>query len=384
MTFVPHFPLPSRFAPRGEREIVSENERRILRLIWRHPGVQRSAVTGQVELTQQSVYRIVDALTERGMVVQGAPVPGHGRGQPSPTLRLNGGYAYSCGISLNADEIGVCLMDMSGKVLAREGIAVTGQTMAQALEQMRSLISALSVRCGLSEDALLGIGFAIAGYNVGGTRYNAPLPLHEWSLIELGPLLNAEFSKPIWIYNASQTAAVAESMFGVGRHVRNFAYLFISYGFGGALIHDGELLTGGHYNAGEFACILQPDEIARRPALKYLVSKLEANGLAMSSIAHLRRAFKGDWPGVAEWLDDTVPVYNRIINAIIGVYDPQAIVFGGEVPRELTTMLIARTEIYDRPRYGVPHPLPKFIAGEVNDHAPAIGAAAVPFKAMVF
>ncbi|MDN3720987.1 hypothetical protein QW131_21675 [Roseibium salinum] len=54
--------------------------------------MQRSAVTGQVELTQQSVYRIVDALTERGMVVQGGAGtrawPRTAQPDPAPQRRL--------------------------------------------------------------------------------------------------------------------------------------------------------------------------------------------------------------------------------------------------------------------------------------------------------
>lgn len=384
MDYTPDSLVSSRFLRKGESVVVSSNERSLLRLLWQNPGIQRSALTDRLDLTQQSIYRIVDTLVDRGMIVLGAPVPGQGRGQPSPTLRLNGEYAYTCGISINPDIVHLYFMDMAGKIVGHDSVALTGQPMAKALDQIRTSMSKLRTRCGLSEEANLGIGVGMMGYNVGGTRFNGPLPLHEWSLIELGPLLMSEFGKPVWIYIGGQTAAVGEAMFGIGRHIRHFAYLFIGYGFGGGLISNGELLLGGNGNAGEFACILEPSEINKRPALKYLINRLQSNGIEISTIDHLRKSFRPDWPGVAEWVEDITPTYNRLINAIWAVFGPQAIVFGGQVPPALAQMLIERTESFELPRYGVPHPPAKLVISELEGDAPAIGAAALPLKSLIF
>jgi len=376
--------IANRFLRKGEDTVVSQNERRILRLLRLYPGMPRSALNDHLDLTQQSIYRIVDTLEDRGMVRLGAPVPGQGRGQPSPSLHLNRDYAYSCGISIHADSIYIYFMSFDGKLVAQDSFCLAGKNMAAALSKVRETLAKLRSRHGLTEDANLGIGVGFAGYNVGGTRFNGPLPLHEWSLIELGPLLSNEFGKPVWVLNAGQIAAAGEAMFGVGRYIQHFAYLFIGYGFGGGLISNGELLLGGNGNAGEFACILDPTEVDRRPALMHLMARLEANGVQVPSVDHLKREFRADWPGVKEWLDDITPVYNRLINAIWAVFGPQAIVFGGQVPPALARMLIERTVSFEIPRYGVPHPPAKLIVSEVKEDAAAIGAAAVPFKRLVF
>jgi len=384
MNYSPDSLISRRFLRKGENTVVSPNERNILRLLWQHPGIARSALNDHLDLTQQSIYRIVDALLERGMVSLGAPVPGQGRGQPSPTLHLNGDYAYSCGISIHADVIHVYFMNFAGKLIGQDSIPLSGKTMAEALSATRKAMADLRHRLSLSEATNLGIGVGMMGYNVGGTRFNGPLPLHEWSLIELGPLLSDTFEKPVWVHISGQTAAAGEAMFGVGRYIQNFAYLFIGYGFGGGLISNGELLLGGNGNAGEFACILDPTEIDRRPALTYLMSRLQSNGIQVPTVDHLRRNFRPDWPGVREWIDEITPVYNRLINAIWAVFGPQAIVFGGQVPPALARMLIDRTVSFEIPRYGVPHPPAKLIVSEMEGDAAAIGAAAIPFKRLVF
>ncbi|CDZ37707.1 ROK family protein [Neorhizobium galegae bv. officinalis] len=384
MAYFPEALIPPQFLRTGENGVVSPNERSLLKLIWRYPGLSRSEVTDHTDLTQQSVYRIIDQLAERGVVLLGSPKPGVGRGQPSPTIRLNARYAYSCGISVNTDVIGICLMDLAGNILSESSATLREHTMAQSLDLVRTRLVEAQKLNDLSPEALFGIGFAIAGYHVGGTRYNAPLPLHEWSLIELGPLLAEFFGKPVWVHNGANTGAIAEAMFGAGRYVRHFAYLSFNYGFGGGLVSDGELLLGGNGNAGEFSGIYNQEENQRRPALQLLIERLVRNGVDVPSITYMRRHFDPQWPGVAEWVNEITPAYNRLVNAISAIFDPQAIVFGGQVPPDLAQMMIDRTEIFGRPRYGVPRPSPKLIISEIASDASAMGAAVTPFHSTFY
>ncbi len=372
--------IPERFRRTGEVDVVSPNERRLLQLIWRNPGISRSEITGHTDLTQQSVHRILDQLSDRGIILLGSAKPGMGRGQPSPMLRLNGAHAYACGISVNTDVIGICITDFAGKTLGEREVTLRETTMSQALQLVKQQVRDLQRQNDLKDENFFGTGFAIAGYHIDGTRHNAPLPLHEWSLIELGPLIADLFDRPAWVINGGKSGAIAESMFGAGRFIRHFAYLSFNYGFGGGVISDGELLQGGNGNAGEFSGMFDAEESERRPALQYLIDRLNRNGINVPSIHYMRRNFDRNWPGVNEWLEETTPAYNRLINAIRAVIDPQAIVFGGQIPPDLARMMIDRSKLFDRPRYGVHRPGPKLIVSEIATDAPAIGAAIMPFR----
>lgn len=379
MAYSPQLLIDGSFL-RADGEVVSVNERKLLQLIWRNPGISRSDLTPLIDLTQPSVYRIIDQLVERGIVALGMPRAGQGRGQPSPTLNLDGNYAYGCGISLNTDLIGICLTDLSGRLLGEATVGLRETTRQQALEQVQQEIAKLQTSCGLHQRLLFGIGFAIAGWHVGGTRYNAPLPLHEWSLVELGPLLSEFFGKPVWVHNGANTGAMAEAMVGVGRHIKDFAYLSYNYGFGGGLISNGELLVGGNGNAGSLSGMFDEEERNRRPALQFLIDRLTENGVDVPSISYMRHHFDPAWPGVAEWINEITPAHNRLINAITAIFDPQAIVFGGEVPPALAHMMINRTRLFTRQRYGIARPGPKLIVSEIVSDASALGAAIVPFR----
>lgn len=384
MGYSPEQLIASHFLRATEDVVASSNERDILRLIWRNPGISRTELTAMMDLTQQSVHRILDQLAERGIVHLGAAKPGLGKGQPSPMLMLECCYAYSCGMSVNSDVIDLCLMDFSGTILAKSDVSLRERTMAQALDLVHDWLRREQMVLGLSNEAFFGVGLGIAGFHAGGTSFNASLPLHEWSLVELGPILTSYFERPVWTLNGGKTGAVAEAMFGIGRHIKNFAYLSFNYGFGGGLISDGKLLHGGNGNAGEFSQMYDDEEVTRRPALQLIMERLNQSGVDIPSITYLRKNFDPRWPGVQEWLDEIRPAYNRLVNAIWAIYDPQAIVFGGQVPPGLASMMIERTQLFGKPRYGALRSSPKLIVSDIDPDAAAVGAAVTPFMLTFF
>lgn len=384
MSYDPITMIAPRFLRAEEpAEVVSDNERAILRLVRAYPDRARSEIAARVPLTQQSVHRIIDALAERDIVRLGAPRPGIGRGQPSPTVSLNPDFAWSVGVSVNTDRAGICLMPFSGQV-ETTSVDIGNLGLTESLDRIQAKLEDLLARRNVPKDRILGIGLGIAGYRVEGTVYNSPLPLHEWSLIELGPLIARRFGLPAWIENGASTAAVGESMLGVGRHIHSFAYLSFNYGFGGGLILNGELYAGSNGNAGEFSGLADVEGGKRRPALQLLIARLETEGMKVPSLEWLRRNFRADWPGVEAWVDDVTPFTNTLVNAIWSVIDPQAIVFGGEVPRKLADMLIERVTFHNSPRYGNRRRSPKLIVSELEGEPSAVGAAALPFKTCVF
>lgn len=356
----------------------------MLRLVMQQTGTSRSALTNQLGLSQQSVHRIASDLEIRGLVTLGpAPAP-TGRGKPSPSLHVAAGFAYTWGISLNTDEIGLCLMDFAGNPLVREIWPMDTSNRERILDILANRMGALRLAHGLAEDRCLGMGFGITGFWLSGTRYNPPLPLHEWSLIELGPLLSARFRVPVWIENNANTSAFGEAMLGHGRKVRTFAYISFNYGLGGSIVIDGHLVTGGRGNAGEISAVFTPQERANRPALQYLLDRLRANSIAVSSVSEMSQKFDPSWPGIAEWINDVAPNFNRIVAAFWAVMDPQAVILGGQIPQSLAKNLIERVSLTEINRYGISRATPSLLISELGHHAASLGAAAYALERSCF
>ncbi|WP_337271437.1 ROK family protein [Oryzifoliimicrobium ureilyticus] len=370
----------------NRQPIASDNERLILDIVRRHGPIARSSITGHTNLTQQSVHRLTEGLMERGMLRAGAAQKGT-RGQPSPTIELVPEAAYALGISINTDSVVLCLANFRCVVVFEEKLDILPEHREKTLAALSDRLEQLLVQYNVSRERLLGLGFSMSGFFVSEDRaFNAPEPLRDWSLMDLKPILEKRFMLPAWLENNATTGAIGESLRGVGSWCETFAYLSFNYGFGGGLILNGQPFYGFHGNAGEFSGIYNPDEAAKRPALQYLMKALQENGIAVKSIDTLYREFDPKWPGVEEWLSATMPQIDRLVATLISVIDPQAIVFGGQLPPELGRMMIERARLPSQRdhRYGIGPKEAKLVLSEAEGDASAIGAALLPLRLRCF
>jgi len=366
--------------------LASKNERLILDIVRRHEPIPRATMTAHTDLTQQSVHRLVETLMARGLLRAGAPFKG-ARGQPSPMIELARRTAYSVGISVNTDAVTLSLADFGCDIVDQEVLRGVPADRKATLAILAEKLNSILARHEISRPNLVGLGFAMSGFFVGDDRrFNAPEPLRDWSLVDLQPELEHVFALPAWLENNATTGAIGESLRGIGRWCQTFAYLSFNYGFGGGLVLEGRPYLGFNGNAGEFSVIYNPDEALRRPALQYLIRILRESGVDIGSIEELKHNFDPTWPGVENWLSETMPMLDRLIATLAGVIDPQAIVFGGQLPPELGRMMIERAHVpSQRPhRYGAAPPGPRLVLSETKGDASAIGAALLPLKFRYF
>ncbi|MGY5812285.1 ROK family transcriptional regulator [Rhizobium sp. LEGMi198b] len=356
--------------------VASRNERDLLRLIWKSPGIERSDLTEPLDLTQQSLHRIVSRLHDRGMIVF-SPSETRRPGPPSPELTLCRDWCLTLGISVNVGTIGLCLMGF-GEPLEHMEIAQAGSSLSAEMGRIEAAVEELLARRGAKRRNVLGVGLAVAGHRMLDTAFNCPLPLAHWSLIDLAPVLGEQLSLPVWADNVARTAALAEAIFGVGRNTADFAYIAHLHGYGGGLVSGGMPFRGSFGNAGEFSVLFNRPDYEERPALSLLLEHLRAKGRVDLTLKDLKNERLMDWDGVAEWVDRVAPAHNRAINAICAVFDPALIVLGGELPHSLARMLIERTEFNNLPRHGVLRDVPRLAVAQVIDAPGAIGAALIP------
>lgn len=367
----------------SKQPLLSFSERWVLDVIRRHGPVVRADVTTHVDLAQQSVHRLVEGLVQRGFVRTGETVR-RGRGQPSASLELQREAAYSVGISVNTDAITICLVDLACHTVEQLVLGQPSLHRKTALLEIRDALQRMTKRNNVPMDKIVGIGFALSGFFVEGGGINAPEPMRDWSLVNLEPELEAFFEKPVWIENNATTGAIGEKMRGAGLWAKTFVYISFNYGFGTGIVIDGKAYFGAHGNAGEIRIYTPGEEAENRPALRYLIDELRQRGIAIDTVNDLRDRFDPTWPGVEEWIERTIPQLDRAVNTLTGLLDPQAIVYGGQIPPELGRMLIERTTLWNNHRYNRPPPQPKLILSEANVDPSAAGAAMLPLDALFF
>lgn len=363
---------------------LTRSERRILGLIFRRGPLTQAVLAEETDLTQQSVSRIVARLQDNGMLEAGERIASGRRGYPSATVKIAPGFTYSLGISIMADAASIALMDFSGAVLDEQRRAFSPMRIAAVIDWIKSAVARIRNEKMPPKATVAGIGVGISGSFIGqGVGFNTPYVLEEWAGIDLENVLSAAFNAPVWADNDGNVAALGESMIGVGRWARNFAYLYIATGVGGGVILDGELWRGRHGNAGEFAGGLPPD-IYPFPNLELLRQLVAKDGHVFATVNDMVESFDPNWPAINEWIARVRDSLSIIASNATAILDLDAIVFGGRMPRALAEKIIPRIELYDQKRRSVPRPTARLVPSEATGDAAAIGAALLPLKHKYF
>jgi len=356
----------------------------ILGLTLIRGGLTQPEIIQTSGLPQQTVSRLVKGLIDKGMLREEQRISKGRRGQPSMFVTVEPGFAYSFGVSMMTDAMSVTLVDFAGNVLHEELTAMSSMSQHAVLERLDDGFERALKACRVDRSKVFGVGVGISGYNFGkGARFNTPRQLDDWALIDIDDVIHSHLGLPVWVENDGNASAIGESLVGVGRTYNNFAYLFIAAGIGGGIITNHQLLRGCNGNAGEIGLIL-PSQIYPHPNIEFLRQIITRNGVEVDGLTDMLERFDVDWPGVDDWVSRTRDSLSLIVSALSAILDPEAIVLGGRVPRELALKMIPHIEIYDHYRRAEPRPLPRIVLGESPGDACAIGASMLPFKEFFF
>ncbi|KAB7763696.1 ROK family transcriptional regulator [Xanthomonas maliensis] len=380
-------PSVSAFASPTQRAVfktLSRNERDLLNRLRLADVLTRADLSRETGLTVQTAVRLIEALAARGMVRLGNGMARPGRGKPGIAISLNAAHGHTLGVSIATDALTLALMDFAGQVLAVDEQPLGEVSAEGILAQLQAGDAALLDGLPQMPGPLLGIGVAMTGFFTGKDgRISPPDPLQALGEFALCPWLAEACGQPVWMDNDGSVAAAGEAMLGVGRRHRDFAYLHFSYGLGGGLVIDGQVMRGARGNAGEFAGML-PAQGLQRATLELLRELLVEDGIVLPDVRAVLTHYDPSWPAIERWLERSAPGVSLIVSAITAVCDPEAIVFGGRLPTDLARRLIAAVQIDNLPRRGQTRPMPLLLPAEAPADACAIGAATLPLQARYF
>ena len=374
----PHRPGP---AAGPDDRIVSPGGRRALDLLFRRGVLSQAEVTRALDLSQPTVARLIQGFERDGMVVLSRRTTER-PGNPSVDVRLAPGFAYSFGAGLVGDLVSLNLMDFSGAVVGSRRAAMRSMGRAAVLDRLTAFHGELVAEHGIDPRRVVGLGVGVSGFFVGeGRRLDPPASFDDWGLSETAPIFEEALGLPVTVQNAAATAAIAESLFGVGRTCPDFAYLHLSNGFGGGIISGGRLFPGAHGNAGAFGGIWTAAGLGY-PSLDRMLHLVGAAGGTFPSVEPMLAAVGVDTPGVEAWLAEAERAFTMLCAFLAHALDPAAIVIGGRLPPPIAGALAARIRLpAATERRMRPPPLPVVRTSEVPGDAASLGAAAMPLQA---
>lgn len=173
---------------------------------------------------------------------------------------------------------------------------------------------------------------------------------------KLKKIMEEEFHVPTKVENDVNSAAIAESVFGVGKPYKEFVCLTYGTGVGGAIFANGKLYTGSSYCAGEFGAIVThpEDRILGKDMFvscyeKYAsVTALVNSALRVdASLTNGRKIFEriGELE-VKEVVDRWILEIIYGLTTIIHMLNPECVILGGGVMEQPYVLERLREQLY--------------------------------------
>lgn len=310
------------------------NRRIVLETIRLQGPIARGEIAKRVGLTVQTVSTITRELEEQGFLL-GAREVRKLRGYPPTTLTINPDGGYAVGVHLSPRWVDVALINLRGEIVRRFHRKLPRISPKTVLGVIADLVE--RVAKPQPGGRMLGVGLAMPGpFDVESMSFIGPTTLEGWRGVPIREHLAAMAGLPIFIESDHASAALGERLYGVGRKVRDFYYIYFGVGLGGRMVQDGAIVRGGYGNAGEIGHLpLVPDG---EPCPCGNVGCLERY---LSCEAMERRAAD---IGLDGWIAEAAPLLRRAIAVTENLFDPQTIVIGGIVPPDILSRLLAAAE----------------------------------------
>lgn len=379
-TFSPDLLRPNFELGKGDK-LFQDVERIVIKQVFWESACNQRTIVENTGIPQQTVSRTVKSLIERNILQNASDSPESKRRQ---TLTTNPNFAYSYGISISLDNASVAILNFQGKVLASEIIQLQELSVTRVLKTVGDALEGLRVQCNIPADNVLGVGVGLSGFFVNEHgKMNTHSKLDAWADINIAEVISHYFQLPTWVSNDASSAAAGEGIAGIGRRYKHFVYFFISAAFGGGLISNNDMLTGNFGNAGELGDMIPP-KLYVHPNLELLRHILIKNGVDIESVYDIIDHYQDDWKGVDEWIFKVKDSLSLVATCSSALVDTQAIIIGGDIPKQLTNRLIPQIDIYAQNRRGVTRPLPEVIASTIDTSPVAIGAASLPMRELCF
>jgi predicted NBD/HSP70 family sugar kinase len=364
----------------------SFNRRVVLEAIRLHGPLSRASIARQTGLSIQTISNIAEELNESGLLREHG-LRNIGRGAPALDLALDPDGGFTFGISLDHRRLVVVLVDIAGRQRRQQTVDIDGLAPTAVVALIAQTATELARQERAAKKRLWGAGVVMPMlFENGHPIAFGPTSMPAWQDYPVVEQLTATLGMPVLLENDATAAAVGEQLYGVGRRLKDFFYIYIGVGVGGGMILDGHPYRGFAGRAGELGhVVVEPDGrpcgCGNRGCLERYASLSAAqaalDGMTEEAVQVDLTALASGASALDDWLDLAARHLRTAAVMITNLLDPEAIVLGGIIPNVLLDGLIARLHRGALLGASLPRAIP-VLRAEIDLESPALGGAALP------
>ncbi len=158
-------------------------------------------------------------------------------------------YSYAIGIDLGGTYIKSGIVDSKGKILREyKTDSFADKNPQKVISQIEKCINEL--KKGFAEE-IAGIGIGAPGVVYKG-KVKYPPNFNKWGVVDLQKYFKDKYETEVEVDNDANCAGLAELTFGLGKKYKNYIFITLGTGVGGAIVIDGKIYRGEKNGAGEF------------------------------------------------------------------------------------------------------------------------------------
>ncbi|WBG92829.1 ROK family protein [Pantoea piersonii] len=259
---------------KGPALLRLNNQKRVMTQLRRLRVTSRQDLAHILSLSKNTVWLIVDELLEKSLLREIGPISVAAAGRPKIEIALCPEKLKSAGIMVERNAIYWRVCDYFSQVMVEQTRRVDTTNPKKLLDEVANLCSDLAEK----HPQLLGIGLGFPGIvdpERGWMHLSSQL---GWQDVDLLTPVRQKVGLPLRVMNnVKASALLAVQQLGLKTESSHF-YLRIAEGTGGALVQQGEVVTGHSWTAGEAGHLnVQPDgprcRCGRQGCVEALISK---------------------------------------------------------------------------------------------------------------
>lgn len=367
----------------------THNRRVVLEVVRMHGALGRTEIARHALLTPQAVANIVDELVGEDLLIEMGRRRS-GRGHPPIQFAVNPEGPMTVGIEIGADRVTTVLLDLTGHIRAHSSRPAGNTNPDHMVPRISAEIGNLLASLSGNDTTLLGIGVVMPGpFEIEGMSSVGPATLPGWGGVDAQALLTKAMGTPVIVENDATAAAIAERLYGAGRLLSSFCFIYFGVGIGLGIINEGCPMRGAFGNAGEIGHVRiaprgrqVPDgaegALERVASLYALRERLEAAGIGQTGRDELDQLYTNRHPVMMDWIMEAADYLAPVVAMLENILDPEAVILGGGLPDVVIDALIAALAPLPVSVARRARAQPRVVRGQTGQMTAALGAAALP------